>query len=359
MTFNTNTPYNDLPLLPPKEDVETKAILKKAITANKALAELKNKGAILPNQNILIDALTLIEAKDSSAIENIFTTHDKLYQASLLGGDKADPNTKEISRYRHALWHGVHTLGKRPFLSTNLFIELVQIIKENSAGVRRTPGTKIANSKKEVVYTPPEGEDIIREKLANLEQFIHEEDGIDPLIKLGIIHYQFEAIHPFSDGNGRVGRIINILYLVQRQLLGTPVLFLSRYFIENRKNYYDGLRNITEEGNWESWILYMLDAVEQTANQTAGKIDDIVQLMELFIKTIKTNHPKIYSKDLVEVLFAQPYCRISSITDAGIVSRQTASEYLKKIEELSLIQGTKVGKEVIYLNSKLLEILKK
>lgn len=359
MTFNQNKPYNDLPLLPPKKDVETKIILKKAIKANKALAGLKNKSSILPNQNILIDTLTLIEAKDSSEIENIFTTHDKLYQASLLGESKSDASTKEVSRYRHALWHGINTLSERPFLSTNLFVELVQIIKENGAGIRRTPGTKIANSKGTIVYTPPEGEEIIRTKLADLEKFIHSDDDIDALIKLAIIHYQFEAIHPFSDGNGRVGRIINIIYLVQQQLLGKPVLFLSRYFIENRKGYYDGLKNVTESGDWESWILYILDAVETTANQTVAKIDAICQLMEEFQNTIKAKLPKVYTKDLIEVLFAQPYCRISSITDAGIVGRQTAGEYLKKIESISLIQGTKVGKEILYLNPRLLEILKK
>lgn len=359
MSFRREKPYNDLPLLPPKTEVETKAILKKAIKANKALAELKSKGAIIPNQNILIDTLTLIEAKDSSEIENIFTTHDKLYQANLLGEGKADVSTKEVARYRLALWHGIKMQEERG-LATNLFVELVQIIKQNSAAIRQTPGTKIANSKGEVIYTPPEGEQVIRTKLANLEKFIHADDDIDPLIKLGIIHYQFEAIHPFSDGNGRVGRIINILYLVQQKLLGTPVLFLSRYFIENRKGYYDGLRNITEQGDWENWILYMLDAVEHTANQTVQKVDAIVKLMSDFIEVIKAKQPRLYTKDLVEVLFAQPYCRISSILDANIVGhRQTASEYLKKIEGLGLIRSKKIGKEVIYLNPGLLEILKK
>ena len=267
MTFDKNKPYDDLPLLPPRRDVETKLILKKTIKANKALVELKSKGNIIPNQNILLDTLTLIEAKDSSEIENIFTTHDQLYQISFLGEDKCDPATKEVSRYRHALWHGIKLLKQRP-LSTNLFIELVQIIKENNAHIRCTPGTKIANSSGKVIYTPPEGENIIRTKLANLEQFIHKDDDIDPLIKLAIIHYQFEAIHPFSDGNGRVGRIINLLYLLEQGLLETPVLFLSRYFIENRKGYYEGLKNITEKEDWESWILYILDAVEHILQQS-------------------------------------------------------------------------------------------
>ncbi|ARN85091.1 Fic family protein [Candidatus Nucleicultrix amoebiphila] len=358
MVFNKDNPHNDLPLLPPECEVETKAILKKAIKANKALAELKSKGSIIPNQNILIDTLTLIEAKDSSEIENIFTTHDKLYQASLLGEKNADPSTKEVECYRQALWHGIEYLRKRD-LSTNLFIELVQIIKKNNASVRRIPGTKIANSQDKVIYTPPEGEDVIRTKLFNLEKFIHSNDDIDPLIKLAIIHYQFEAIHPFSDGNGRVGRIINILYLVHQNLLDTPVLFLSRYFIKHRKGYYEGLRNVTEKNDWSNWILYMLDAVEHTACQTMKKIDDIVNLMNNFTKIIKEKHPKIYSKDLIEVLFSKPYCRILSLTDAEIVGRQTASEYLKRIEELGLIKGTKIGKEMVYLNLGLLDILRK
>jgi len=358
MTFNKNRPYNDLPLLPPEKEIETKEILKKAIKANKALAELKSQGALIPNQNILLDTLTLLEAKDSSEIENIFTTHDKMYQATLLGEQKVDSNTKEVVRYRHALWSGIRELS-RYSLSTNLFVKLVHTITKNEGGIRVTPGTKIANSLGEIIYTPPEGEAIIREKLANLEKFIHEEDDIDPLIKLGVIHYQFEAIHPFSDGNGRVGRILNILYLVQQGLLETPVLFLSRYFIENRDGYYTGLKNITEKKDWESWILYILDAVEQTSYQTIKKIDAIAQLMEEFIEVIKKELPKIYSKDLVEALFAQPYCRVSSIVDANIAERQTASQYLRKIEKLSLIKGAKIGRDVVYLNLELLKILRK
>jgi Fic family protein len=359
MKFDKNKPYNNLPLLPPKCDIESKEILKKANSANMALVELRCKGDAIPNQNILLDALTLIEAKDSSEIENIFTTHDALYQASLLGENHADHATKEVSRYRQALWHGVDLLKQRP-LSTNLFIELVQIITQNTSGIRNSSGTKIANSKGDTIYTPPEGEDLIRKKIANLENFIHDEDdNIDPLIKLAIIHYQFEAIHPFSDGNGRVGRIINILYLLQQNRLKTPVLFLSRYFIQNNKGYYGGLKNVTEKEDWQSWILYILDAIEHTARTTIEKIDEIIKLMEKFINLIKINHPKIYSKDLVEVLFAQPYCRVSSLTKDKIVARKAASTYLKKIEALSLLSGKKVGKEMVYVNDSLLEILRK
>jgi Fic family protein len=252
----------------------------------------------------------------------------------------------------------VELLNKRS-LSANLFIALVQIIKKDNSGVRQITGTKISNTKGETIYTPPEGKEVILDKLKNLEEFIHANDGIDALIKLAIIHYQFEAIHPFLDGNGRVGRILNILYLLNQELLKKPVLFLSRYFIENRNGYYEGLRKVTENNAWENWILYMLDAVESTAYKTIEKIDHIIDHMDKCTTLIKNKHPKIYSKDLIEVLFAQPYCRISSITSAKIVARQTASIYLQKIEELGLIKGYKIGKETIYLNIGLLNILKK
>jgi Fic family protein len=356
MLFDKQKPFNELPPLPPNKDVETKAILKKAIKANKALAELKSKVALLPNQHILLDTLTLIEAKDSSEIENIFTTHDKLFQASLLGEERADANTKEVSRYREALITGMTELARRP-LSTNLFIKLVQIITLNDSGIRNTPGTKIATSHEEIIYTPPDGENLIRKKLANLEEFIHSEIDIDPLIKLGIMHYQFEAIHPFSDGNGRVGRIMNILFLIQEELLVVPILFLSRFFIENRNGYYLGLKNVTEKADWEGWILYILEAIETTSCQTITKIDEITDLMQEYIATIKAKCPKIYSKDLVEALFSKPYCRISSLND--IAKRQTASQYLRKIESLSLLESNKIGKDTVYVNKRLMDILRK
>lgn len=358
MKYNKDEPYNNLPLLPPKEDIETKVILKKAIRANIALVELKNKAKIIPNQNILLDTLTLIEAKDSSEIENIFTTHDKLYQADLLKENKVDAETKEVSRYRHALWHGIELIEARP-LSTNIFTSLVQIINQNTNGIRKTTGTKIANSYGNVIYTPPEGEDVIRRLLADLEQFIHAEDNIDPLIKLAVIHYQFEAIHPFSDGNGRVGRIINLLYLVQQNLLDNPVLFLSRYFIQNQKGYYEGLKNITEKNEWENWILYILTAIEETSYTTTARINQIMNLMDKFTEIIKNHYPKIYSKDLVELLFAKPYLRIMDVTKILPIKRETASEYLKKIASLSLIEAQKNSKEILYINPGLLEILRK
>jgi Fic family protein len=226
MVFDRNRPFNDLPLLPPQTDLESKAILKKAIAANRELAELKGSSDAIPNQVVLINSIVLQEARLSSEIENIVTTTDALYRATEEDPSRIDHATKEVLHYREALWHGFENLKARP-LSTNLFIELVGIIKQTDLGIRRVPGTKIANSRGDVVYTPPEGETLLRDLLANLESFIQADDGIDSLIKLAVLHYQFEAIHPFTDGNGRTGRIINILYLVEKKLLKIPVLYLT------------------------------------------------------------------------------------------------------------------------------------
>lgn len=252
MTFNPREPYNDLPLLPPNADVETKAVLRKAISAGRALAELKGMGETIPNQALLIDSLILQEAKASSEIENIVTTSDALFRAFAAKTGKIDPATKEVLSYREALWEGFNLLKNSELLTTTLFVKIVQTIKKNSAGIRKTPGTKVANATTgETIYTPPEREAIIRDKLKNLEDYIHDAHHIDPLIKLALIHYQFEAIHPFSDGNGRTGRIINILYLVFKGLLDLPVLYLSKYIIDHRADYYRLLRGVTYSGEWE------------------------------------------------------------------------------------------------------------
>jgi Fic family protein len=225
MPFDRLKPYNELPLLPPKVDVETRSVLKKAISAGRALAELKGLGETVPNQAILVDSIVLQEAKASSEIENIITTHDALFRALSAQTSQIDHATKEVLRYREALWEGFNALREQPLLTANLFVRIVQTIRGNQAGIRKTPGTKVANATSgEVIFTPPEGENIIRDKLKNLEEYIHAESAIDPLVKLAIIHYQFEAIHPFTDGNGRTGRFLNILYLVLNGLLDLPVL---------------------------------------------------------------------------------------------------------------------------------------
>lgn len=358
--FDKNIPYNDLPDLPPEAEIDSKEILKKAIRANKALAKLVGSGRQLPNQSMLINSIALQEAKMSSEIENILTTNDELYQA--LSADKApsDPSTKEVLHYQDALWEGYQLVRKKGFINTNLFVHLYNIIKETTAHVRNTPGTKISNKRtNEIIYTPPEGEAAIREKLKNLEDFINDtDDDIDPLIKMAIIHYQFEAIHPFSDGNGRTGKILNILYLINNDLLEIPILYLSKYIIENKKAYYDGLRQVTEEGKWSEWIMYILDAIEKTALFTQQKIDSIVNLMsetEIFLKEAAKD---IYSKELLEIIFRQPYSKRKFLEDAGLVKRKTAGTYLSRLEELGLLRSIMVGKEKLFINQRLFSILK-
>ena len=360
MKFEREKPYNDLPLLPPKVELENKAILKKAISAGRALAELKGLGKTIPNQALLVDSLILQEAKASSEIENIITTNDALFKAFTAKTSKVDSATKEVLRYREALWQGFHILKKRPILSTNLFLNIVQIIKKNQAGIRSIPGTAIMNDTTgDVIYTPPEGESIIRNKLKNLEDYIHAvDDDVDPLIKLAIIHYQFEAIHPFSDGNGRTGRIINILYLVLKNLLNLPVLYLSKAIIENKKDYYHFLLGVTEKEEWEPWLFYVLEAMEETAIFTCERILNICNLMQETMEKARKELPsRVYSKELIELLFRQPYTKGQFLVDAGIAKRQTAAEYLKELGKIGLLKAWKIGKETLYLKKNLYDLL--
>lgn len=361
MKFDRDKPYNKLPLLPPKADIETPAVLKKTITAGRSLAELKGVGETIPDQAMLINTIVLREAQSSSEIENVVTTTDALFKAFTATTNKIDPATKEVLRYREALWEGFNTLKKRPVLSTNVFIKLFQTIKENRAAVRNTPGTKIANTTSgEVLYTPPEGEQIIRDKLKNLEAYIHKDDKVDPLIKLAVIHYQFEAIHPFFDGNGRAGRIINILFLVYKDLLKIPVLYLSKYIIDNKNDYYRLLRDVTEKDKWEPWILFILEAVEQTSAYTRDKIISIRSLLEKTLEEAKGKLPeRVYSKELIELLFLQPYTKGQILVEAGIAERKTAADYLKELEKAGILKSKKIGKENLYLNVKLFNLLSK
>lgn len=358
MPFDRNQPYNDLPLLPPSMELETKAVLKQAIAANRVLANLRGLAAQIPNQGVLINSIVLQEARLSSEIENIVTTNDELYRADADADGKTDPHTKEVLRYRQALNFGFRQLKERP-LSTNLFIDIVRTIKQVDLGVRRVPNTALKNTLNEVVYTPPVGEAVIREKLANLEQFIHAQDGLDPLVKMAVMHYQFEAIHPFEDGNGRTGRIVNLLYLVEQGLLDIPVLFLSRYIIANKPGYYEGLRGVTERQDWESWILYMLRAVESTAQQTFDQVTRIRLLMEQVREQVQQQAPGIYSKDLIEAIFQHPYTKIQFLVDANIAKRQTASSYLQTLAGLGVLRSIKQGREMYYINDALFSELVK
>ncbi len=358
MGFQRNRPYNDLPDLPPKADLETSAVLKMAIRANKAVAELRVSGHLIPNQAVLVQALGLSEAKFSSEIENIVTTNDELYRAFSDESVNSDPQTKEVLFYKDSLWHGYNAIVvKKRLLTTPLFVELVQILKNSSQGIRKLAGTKLANPAGEILYTPPEGENVIRDKLSQLEKFIHTDTTLDPLIQMAIVHYQFEAIHPFADGNGRTGRILNLLFLLEKGLLEIPVLYLSRYIIQNKTAYYNGLRNVTEENTWEPWILYILEGLEQTAIETRKQIMTIHHLIQEMSEKVRTRLPRIYSRDLVEVLFRAPYCKIKSLEDAGIVKRQTASRYLQQLEEIGILRGIKSGRDIYYINDAFLRVL--
>jgi len=359
MRFDPDKPFNDLPLLPPAADLETKAVLKKSLSAGRMLAELKGLGGTIPNQSVLINSLTLQEAKASSEIENVITTNDALFKAFTARTSQVDPATKEVLRYREALWEGFNILNTKPFLTTNLLIRLVQIIKKNKAGIRNAPGTQLANpATGKTIYTPPEGEGLLRDKLRNLEDYIHSQERPDPLIKVAVIHYQFESIHPFFDGNGRVGRILSILYLVQQGLLDLPVLYLSRHIIQHKGDYYRLLRNITQVGQWEPWILFMLEAIEQTAASTRERILGIRDLMLQTMERSRKDLPRrVYSKELIELLFRQPYTKGQFLVEAGIAKRQTAAEYLKDLEKIGVLESVKIGKETLYLNRALYKLL--
>ena len=356
--WQPDKPYLDLPTLPPQVDIETKAILKQCITARAALAELKQAAELIPNQAVLINTLPLLEAGASSEIENIVTTTDKLFQF-LRNEDQADPATKEALRYRSALFEGFKELDQHP-LNTRTIEDICTQIKGIQMNVRRTPGTALANDKTgEVIYTPPVGEDVLRTMLANWERFLHNAVEIDPLIRMAVTHYQFEAIHPFTDGNGRTGRIVNSLFLIQEGLLTLPILYLSRYIIQNKADYYRLLLQVTREQDWEAWIIYVLKGVEETATWTKAKIAAIRALSEHTVEYVKNKLPKVYSHELVSLIFELPYCRISSLAEAGIAKRQAASQYLKQLVKIGVLIEAPVTKEKLFIHPKLMQLLSK
>ncbi|MCC5937149.1 MAG: Fic family protein [Lunatimonas sp.] len=355
--FNRNIPYNYLPALPPQIELETKGILLKTISASRALSQLNGAIRNLPNPTLFLDTIHLQEAKASSAIENIITTNDDLYQSLIADKKFENPETKEVLRYKQALWLGLERLEARPFITTNLCIELVQTIKGNTAGIRNTPGTTLSNTNGEVIYTPPGGEDVIRQKLVEWEKFINDDESFDPLIKMALMHYQFEAIHPFADGNGRTGRILLLLFLKQSGLLDIPAIYLSEYIIQHKNDYYRLLRGVTEEQNWEKFIRYMLEMVEKTANHGLKRLENVTQLMEFTADSIRAKLPKIYSKDLVEIIFRLPYTKRQSLIDAGLGTPKTVGNYLSTLEEEGFLVSKKVGKEKLYLNTPLMNIL--
>ncbi|MBD3886456.1 Fic family protein [Phormidium tenue FACHB-886] len=355
--FSPTLPYNDLPLLPPPVDLETRPILKACIGARAALAELKQSGELIPNQAVLINTIPILEAQASSAIENIVTTADRLFQFAQISESQADPATKEALRYGMALSQGFRAIQERP-LVTATAIDVCSTIKGSTMNIRKVPGTAlVSGASRQIIYTPPEGEQLLRDKLANWEQFIHGAVEIDPLIRMAVMHYQFEAIHPFTDGNGRTGRILNLLFLIDQGLLDTPVLYLSRYVIRRKADYYQYLQNVTTQGAWENWVFFMLDAIQDTARWTTEKIRAIRDLMKITASHVKSSLPKIYSRELIEVIFTQPYCRIASVVEADIAQRQTASTYLKGLVDAGVLREFKSGREKLFIHPRFLNLL--
>jgi Fic family protein len=356
MMWQPNQPYNHLPALPPTEELESIAVLKACIPARAALAELKKAGELLPNQQLLINLLPLLEAQSSSEIENIVTTTDKLFQYAQ-EDSQADPLTKEALRYRTALRQGFEGLKHKP-LCTNMAMDICSTIKSVQMDIRKVPGTTLNNQfSGEVIYIPPAGEQLIRALLSNWETFIHHHDGIDPLIKMAIAHYQFEAIHPFTDGNGRTGRILNILFLIEQELLSQPILYLSRYIVQHKQDYYRLLLGVTGNRNWQDWIIFILKAVEESAGWTTGKIEAVRELMVQTTEYVRNRLPKIYSHELIQVIFEQPYCRIQNLVQRDIAKRQTASDYLKQLADIGVLHEIQAGKEKLFVHPKLVRLL--
>ena len=351
----------ELKKLPVEKDLETIEILKKLATAHRALAELKGVATSIPNESILINTLGLQEAKDSSAIENIITTHDDLYKAELNVKDIKSLNAKEVHNYIEALKKGFSLTSERKLITNNIIVEIQSLLENNNAGFRKVPGTSLKNaSTGEIIYTPPQDVAEIKDLMSNLEIFINDNEfsELDPLIKMAIIHFQFESIHPFYDGNGRTGRIINVLYLVLQDLLNLPILYLSKYIIANKGDYYRLLQEVRDKDEWESWVLFMLNAVIETSNDTVSVIEKIKNLLIEYKHKIRNDY-KFYSQDLLNNLFKHPYTKIEFLEEELSVSRITAATYLNKLADDGLLRKEKLGTANYYVNYRLFEILSK
>jgi Fic family protein len=355
--FVPSSPYNALPMLPPTVELQTTAVLKSCILARVAMAELRTAGELIPNQAVLINTIPLLESQASSEIENIVTTTDDLFRLAQLNDLGGDPAAKEALRYRQALNEGFRALEHRP-LSTETAIQVCSRIKNIEMQVRRIPGTTLRNfADGEIVYTPPVGETLLQEKLSNWERFLHESPELDPLIRMAVAHYQFEAIHPFTDGNGRTGRILNLLMLVSDGLLREPVLYLSRYILANRAEYYRLLQRVTAERDWETWIIFVLTAVASTAQWTTQKIHAISALQREAIRFVQDETPRHYSRELVDALFVQPYCRIETLVRDGIGTRQTSALHLKRLVGIGMLREIRIGREKLFLHQRFLDLL--
>ncbi len=342
------------------DEMETIGILRKAAAANRHLAELKGISKIIPNESVLLNSIFTQEAKDSSAIENIVTTNDELYKERLFGNIISNPAVKEIEHYIEALNAGFKIVRSSDMLTVNHICKIQSILENNNAGIRSQKGTKLINaSTNTVVYEPPQSYEEILDLLKDLESFINDDSRsreLDPLIKMAVIHYQFESIHPFFDGNGRTGRIINVLYLVLKKLLDIPVLYLSRYIIEHKQDYYSLFQEVRTAGSWEKWILFMLEAVIETSKYTSEMVKNISEAMKEVKKQIREQY-RFYSQDLINALFYMPYTKIEFIQNQLKISRKTASEYLKKLCEGKILKKHRIGRSNYYINTRLYNIL--
>jgi Fic family protein len=354
--FDPQKSYVQLPRLPPP-DVETRAVLRACAEARAALAAANTAALLLPNSSVLINTIPLLEAQASSEIENIVTTNDELFRQARLDDVDMPPATKEALRYRTALRQGFDSLQTHP-LSVRTAVDVVRLITGVELDVRKTSGTTLRNmTTGDVIYTPPEGEGLLRDLLSNWEAYLHADDGVEPLVKLAVQHYQFEAIHPFVDGNGRAGRILNVLFLVQRDLLQSPILYMSRYILRERATYYRLLQDVTRDQAWEAWVRWFVDGVAWTASMTTGKIYDLKILQAKVDNELRVLAPEIRDGDLMRVIFTQPYCRIQDVVEAGVAKRQTASAYLQKLVSLGILEAHQYGRQKLFLNRRMLDVL--
>lgn len=351
-------PYNGLPLLPPSNELETRAVLKSAIDARTAISDLNGISQRLPNPSMLGRVLVLQEAKLSSEIENIVTTNDALYQSENRKTTDVDPAVKEVIQYSNAVWEGISHLDRQGQFELDLYKRLASTINQEPTEVRDVPGTYIGNRQRgTIAYTPPVGAALINTLLDNLSDFYQMKDDLDPLVKMAVAHYQFEAIHPFQDGNGRAGRVLNVLWLVQQKLISAPILYLSKGILEDKASYYRGLRRVTENGDWENWLLYILQITKHSAKHTQTLLEAVSSEHQNCVHRVQTELPKIYSRELVDLLFSQPYIRISALEEEGIAKRQTASQYLKALANIGILEEHRVGRDSLFLNKPLMDIL--
>ncbi|MDA3952179.1 MAG: Fic family protein [Bacteroidales bacterium] len=364
---NRNIPWNDIPSLPIRKELyQTIEILEKLGDAKAALARLYGCSAIIPNQGLLINTISLQEAKISSAIENIFTTDDELYKEYSDQNTETKGASKEVLRYREALWSGYNYLQKTGQFDQNYFLQVFQEIKQTKDGTRpdflnttiKQGGT--GPNAGQVIYTPPKGVTIIKDKLDNLINFLNDDERykIDHLLKMAIAHFQFEAIHPFRDGNGRAGRVFNIHYLTNKGLLDSPILFLSRYILDNKDDYYNGLMGVSQRGDWKNWLLFMMRAIENTSNITFHKINEIVSTKDSILDFVKKDNQKFRNPEvLIEFLFSQPFTKVKHFVDSGIYAENTARDYLNKLSDMQVLEKKEIEGHHYYLNLELYRIL--